>query len=147
MSYIFTINVLHFSLYLQELVLERCSVLLSSVMPGTLHLSNSSFHMPSWDSPCLRLWVFSVWWWLSFFFSPSKLHFRFEQFTAAVQTVRRLNCGPIHGISQSLSVLLFCKNWFQKGSPILYKTNIFNRLYISQLQNGIFCFEKILIYL
>ena len=57
----------------QEQELDLSSVPLSSVMPVTLPSSNSSFHTLSWDSPCPRLWVFSVWWWPSCFCSLFKL--------------------------------------------------------------------------
>merc|ERR1712004_270673 len=62
----------------QELESAACSVLSSSVMPVTHPSSSSSSHTLSWDSPCPRLWVSSVLWWLSSSCSPSKqlTHFK-----------------------------------------------------------------------
>ena len=58
--------------FLQGLELGQCSAPSSLVMPGTHHWSSSFSHMPSWDLPCLRLWVYSVLWWLSCCYLHSK---------------------------------------------------------------------------
>ena len=49
----------------QDLVpeLDRSLVPSSSDMPVTPHWNSNFFHTPSWVSPCLKLWVFSVLWW------------------------------------------------------------------------------------
>ena len=49
----------------QDLVpeLDPSLVPSSSDMPVTPHWNSNFFHTPSWVSPCLKLWVFSVLWW------------------------------------------------------------------------------------
>ena len=57
-----------------EPVSDPSSDLSSSATPATLPSSNSFSHTPSWDSPCPKPWVSSVWWWPSSSSSLSK-HF------------------------------------------------------------------------
>lgn len=53
-------------LSLQVLVSEQYSDPSSSVMQETHRLNNNCSHMPSWVSPCLKPWDFSVLWWRSY---------------------------------------------------------------------------------
>lgn len=59
------INFLHWIGCLQEPVLERYLEAWLLAMPGTQAWSSSFSAMLSWALPCLRLWDFSVLWWLS----------------------------------------------------------------------------------
>lgn len=62
----------------QVLVLEQCSVHSSLATPETHHSNNNCSHTLSWDSPCPKLWDFSVLWWLSCCCSLSKFILRYK---------------------------------------------------------------------
>lgn len=58
--------------FLQALESEQYSVHSSLATPEIHHSNNNCSHMPSWVSPCPKLWDFSVLWWLSCCCSLSK---------------------------------------------------------------------------
>lgn len=93
----------------QVLVSDQYSVPSSLVTPETHRWNSSCSPMPSWVSPCLRLWVCSVLWWLSCCCSPSK---------RLVALLNRFSCNCVRYVCVCAGAASFKLKGEGKRAPI-----------------------------